>query len=132
MLQLPILVMGIDYLKVLLHMGVNPGCYTVLISKKQYSNSIAKSNRPSTIHSKQRRKTLRAIKKGCGDEKKQQEGLAYDKGKFFKCFGVCKCVHCIVKYIIQTKIAFSRYLKKCQFLQFKHTYLHFSSNYHEI
>ena len=79
-------------------MGWNPGCYTVLISKKQYSNRVAKSNRRSTIHLKQRIKTRRAIKKGWVDKKEQQEGLTYGKGKFFKCFGVGKFVHCIVKY----------------------------------
>ena len=73
---------NISFLNVLQHMGVDPAFYTMLISKKQDSNRIAKSNRRSTIHSKQRRKTLRAIKKGWGDKKEQQKGPNYGKGEF--------------------------------------------------
>jgi len=73
---------NISFLNVMQQIGITPGFFTTLLCKKQDSIRIAKSNLRSTTQSKQRRKRLRAIKKGWGDKKEQQEGLSYGKGEF--------------------------------------------------
>ena len=73
---------NLSLLNVLQHIGVNPGYFTTAICKKQDILRIAKSSQRSTTISKQRRKTLRAIKKDWTDKKAEQEGLTYVKGLF--------------------------------------------------
>ena len=63
-------------------LGINPGHFCLAICQKLDMGHIAKSRRRSSVAAKQRRKTIRAIKKGFQDQKKTEEGTTYAKGAF--------------------------------------------------
>ena len=73
---------NISYAKTMMQLGINPGHFSLSICKKLDSNRITKSKRRSSVQYKQRRKTLRAIKKGFHDKKQTEEGTTYAKGDF--------------------------------------------------
>ena len=73
---------NISFLNMLQRIGVVPGFFTTLLCKKQDSLRIMKSSHRGTTNSKQKRKTLRAIKKGFGDKKEQHEELSCGREGF--------------------------------------------------
>ena len=73
---------NVAYIKTMQQLGINPGHFCLAICQKLDMGRIAKSKRRSSVAAKQRRKTLRAIKKGFQDQKKTEEGTTYAKGAF--------------------------------------------------
>ena len=72
----------ISYVKIMQQMGINPGHFSNSICQKLDNARLYNSQRKSMDSAKQRRKTLRAIKKGYQDEKQEEDGTLYAKGSF--------------------------------------------------
>ena len=68
--------------QVMRSLGIEPGYYAYLISEKRDHTRINKSNTQSTDESKERRKKLRAMKKGFQDKDFEDEGEVYASGAF--------------------------------------------------
>ena len=72
----------ISYVKIMQQMGINLGHFSNSICQKLDNARLYNSQRKSMDSAKQRRKTLRAIKKGYQDEKQEEDGTLYAKGSF--------------------------------------------------
>ena len=69
-------------LKVFKELGINPGKYCVKFCQQKYSNRIQLMERKATPACKQRRKQLRAKRKGYADADEEREGVTYGPGMF--------------------------------------------------
>ena len=75
----------ISYVKIMQELGINRGHFCLSFCQKLDSSRISKSKQRSSAAAKQRRKTLRATKKGLQDKKQTEEGITYAKNKFLMC-----------------------------------------------
>ena len=69
-------------LSVLTKLGIEHGFFTADAYRKADICRVKQANRKSTSKVKQRRKTLRAVRKGFNDKNEQEEGLTYGSGAF--------------------------------------------------
>ena len=75
-------------LPVLTKLGTEHGFFTPNACRKADICRVKLANRKSTNKVKQRRKTLRAVRKGFNDKNEQEEGETYGSGAFWTSFTV--------------------------------------------
>ena len=69
-------------LKVFQELGIKPGKHCLNFCEKKDKNRIQLMERKATPKSKQRRKQLRAQRKGFADADEEREGVTYGPGMF--------------------------------------------------
>ena len=69
-------------LPALAKLGIEHGFFTADACRKADICRVKQANRKSTKKVKQRRKTLRAVRKGFNDKNKQEEGETYGSAAF--------------------------------------------------
>ena len=69
-------------LKVFQELGINPGKHCLNFCEKKDKNRIQLTERKAKPETKQRRKQLRAQRKGFADTDEEREGVTYGSGMF--------------------------------------------------